>query len=37
MKNLDLIKLKIAACLSAIIYFHMPNSLQTVLDASPLL
>ena len=26
-----------AACLSAIIYFHMPNILQTVLDASPLL
>ena len=24
-------------CLSAIIYFHMPNILQTVLDASPLL
>ena len=23
--------------LSAIIYFHMPNILQTVLDASPLL
>ena len=23
--------------LSAIIYFHMPKSLQTVLDASPLL
>ena len=36
-KNLDSIKLKIAACLSAIIYFHMPNILQTVLDASPLL
>ena len=25
------------ARLSAIIYFHMPNILQTVLDASPLL
>ena len=25
-----------AACLSGIIYFHMPNILQTVLDASPL-
>ena len=36
-KNLDSIKLKIAACLSAFIYFHMPNILQTVLDASPLL
>ena len=24
-------------CLSAIIYFHIPNILQTVLDASPLL
>ena len=37
LKNLDSIKLKIATCLSAIIYFHMPNILQTVLDASPLL
>ena len=37
LKNLDSIKLKIAAFLSAIIYFHMPNILQTVLDASPLL
>ena len=26
-----------AACLSAIIYFHMPNILQNVLDASSLL
>ena len=31
------LKLKIAARLSAIIYFHMPNILQTVLDVSPLL
>ena len=34
MKNLDSIKPKIAACLSAIIYFHMPNIWQTVLDAN---
>ena len=37
LEKLDTIKLKIAVCLSAIIYFHMPNILQTVLDASPLL
>ena len=35
--HLEKSKLKIAACLSAIIYFHMSNILQTVLDASPLL
>ena len=32
-----MIKLKMAACLSAIIYFHVPNISKTVLDASPLL
>ena len=37
LKNLDSIKLKIAACLSVIIYFRMPNILKTVLDASLLL